>query len=221
LCENECVLPVHQSLSIASSIVGLGWCLGAYQRAIRFAQDKDNMSWPGTAMQTVYHFLITLSRIISISILAYMFPHWAILACCLHILAMATLIQLFDRSAFCSHNWVADIAFSFALGGVYLFTYILPIEGRTRYRFTLYYTMCFLQNLTCGVLWYLYVNDLERASIYFHPVLVLSVVPFVVGICIMVTYYSFFHPRLRKVNEADIIGIGNDIVVSFKTNGDS
>ncbi|XP_069355928.1 cell death abnormality protein 8-like [Maniola hyperantus] len=53
-------LAVHQILSICSSIVGMGWCLAAYQRAVRFAQqDKLNMSWPGTVLQTLWHFLVT------------------------------------------------------------------------------------------------------------------------------------------------------------------
>ncbi|CAB3229293.1 unnamed protein product [Arctia plantaginis] len=127
---------VHQVLSIASSIIGMGWCLAAYQRAVRFAQqDKDNMSWVGTALQTMFHFLVTLSRIISISIIAFLFPHWTILACGIHILITATLLQIFDRSPFCSHTCLGSISFSIALGGVYLFTYIIPVEGKTRYRF--------------------------------------------------------------------------------------
>ncbi|KAJ8710427.1 hypothetical protein PYW07_009793 [Mythimna separata] len=56
---------VHQILSIASSIIGMGWCLAAYQRAVRFYQpDKDNMSWTGTALQTIWHFLVTRKFVI-------------------------------------------------------------------------------------------------------------------------------------------------------------
>jgi hypothetical protein len=51
---------VHQVLSMASSLVGMSWCLAAYQRAVRFAQqDKDNMSWLGSGLQTVYHLLLS------------------------------------------------------------------------------------------------------------------------------------------------------------------
>ncbi|XP_022818383.1 XK-related protein 6 [Spodoptera litura] len=190
---------VHQVLSIASSIVGMGWCLAAYQRAVRFyQQDKYNMSWIGTALQTIWHFLVTLSRIISISVIAYLFPHWTVLACAIHVFITATLIQLFDRSPFCSHNRLADIAFSFALGAVYIFTYILPVEGKTRYRYTIYYSICFIQNLACGAIWYIFVSDEMRNSIYFFPVLAFTVVPYVVGLVIMVIYYRFFHPEISK-----------------------
>lgn len=139
-----------------------------------------------------------MSRIISISVIAFLFPHWTVLACLIHILITATLIQIFDRSPFCSQSRVADVAFSFALGAVYLFTYILPVEGKTRYRYTIYYSICFIQNVTCGAIWYVYVNDDMRSSFYFFPVLAFTVVPYVVGLVIMVIYYRFFHPQVSK-----------------------
>ncbi|CAD0205250.1 unnamed protein product [Chrysodeixis includens] len=190
---------VHQVLSITSSIIGMGWCLAAYQRAVRYdQQDKNNMSWSGTILQTVWHFLVTLSRIISIATIAYLFPHWSVVACAVHIILTASLIQIFERSPFCSHNRLADIAFSFALGGVYLFTYILPVEGRTRYRYLIFYSICFVQNVTCGALWYVYASDDMRSSIYFLPVLAFTVIPYVLGLVVMVIYYRFFHPKVSK-----------------------
>ncbi|XP_041973885.1 XK-related protein 7 [Aricia agestis] len=197
-------LEIHQALSILSSVVGMGWCLAAYQRAIRYAQqDKNNITWTGTILQTLWHFLVTLSRVISISMIAYLYPHWTILACSIHILVMVTWLQIFDRSPFCANNKIGDIAFSFALGAVYLFTYILPIEGRTRYRYTVYYILSFIQNSICAVLWY--TSSYERESKYFYPMLVLSTVPFVIGICFMLIYYAFFHPKLsRRVSEAQV-----------------
>ncbi|XP_030040722.1 XK-related protein 6 [Manduca sexta] len=194
-------LVVHQMLSICSSIGGMGWCLAAYQRAIRFAQqDKANMTWCGSVLQTIWHFLVSLSRIMAISAMAYLYPHWIILACCLHIFITATLLQIFDRSPFCSHNRVGDIAFSFALGGVYLFTYILPIEGRTRYRYSIYYSICFVQNIACSIAWYLFADEPTKLSVYFIPVLVLCLVPYALGLGFMLVYYGFFHPKV-KIND--------------------
>ncbi|XP_050355921.1 XK-related protein 6 [Nymphalis io] len=202
-------LAVHQVLSICSSVVGMGWCLAAYQRAVRFAQqDKDNMSWPGTVLQTAWHFLVSLSRVISISIIAHLFPHWTVLACAVHILVMTTWLQFFDKSPFCSHNKLCEIAFSFALGSVYLFTYILPVEGRTRYRYSVFYSLCFLQNLTCAAIWYMYTDEVTGADVYFYPVLVLSVVPYMLGIMFMILYYAVFHPKTSTIS---------DVTVSFKS----
>ncbi|XP_048000915.1 XK-related protein 6 [Leguminivora glycinivorella] len=204
---------VHQILSICSSVIGMGWCLAAYQRAVRFAQqDKENMSWTGSILQTLWHFLVTLSRVMSISMIAYLFPYWTILACAIHILIMTTWLQLFDRSPFCSQNKMAELSFSLALGAVYLFTYILPIEGKTRYRYAVYYTVCFIQNVVCAVLWFLYASDVMRDSVIFLPAIILTLVPYVIGILLMVIYYSFFHPKLRRGSK--------DISVTFKVNGE-
>ncbi|CAG9571074.1 unnamed protein product [Danaus chrysippus] len=171
--EHDTHLILHQVLSIISSVIGMGWCLAAYQRAVRFAQkDKENVTWAGSVVQTLWHFLVTLSRVISISIISYLFPHWTILACCVHILIMTTWLQFYDRSPFCSNNKLGELCFSLALGAVYLFTYILPIEGRTRYSFM-------------------------RTPIYFYTFLLLCVVPYIMGIALMCLYYGFLHPKTR------------------------
>lgn len=191
-------LIVHQWLSVISSICGLGWCLASYQRSIRYVQeDKENMTWRNSALQTCWHFLVSLSRIMSISAVAYLFPHWTILACSLHIGVTAVLLQIFDRSPFCNHNKIGEIAYSFALGAVYLFTYILPVEARTRYRYTIYYSLCFLENLACAVIWYVLADESTKNSIYFLPVFVLCFVPYVLGLVFMVVYYGFFHPKVK------------------------
>ncbi|CAK1543678.1 unnamed protein product [Leptosia nina] len=200
-------LAVHQLLSICSSIVGMGWCLAAYQRAIRYAQQtKNNITWCGTIFQVLWHFLVTLSRITSISIVAYMFPYWAVLACGIHILIMTMWLQFYDRSTFCSQSKVAEFFFSLALGAVYLFTYILPVEGRTRYRYTLYYSICGIQNLICGLLWILYVDEGLKMSIYFYPVMLLSTVPYVVGLLFMLVYYGCFHPKVSVSSSVSFNG---------------
>ncbi|CAH2097318.1 unnamed protein product [Euphydryas editha] len=192
-------LAVHQALSICSSIVGMGWCLAAYQRAVRFAQqDKDNMSWSGTVLQTAWHFLVTLSRVISLSLIAHLFPYYTVIACAIHILIMSLWLQFYDKSPFCSQSLICEGAFSLTLGAVYLFTYILPNESKTRYRYTVYYTICFIQNLTCAAIWFVYSDELTRSAIYFYPVLVLSIVPYVLGMVFMVIYYAFFHPKTSR-----------------------
>ncbi|KAL4706151.1 hypothetical protein ACJJTC_013616 [Scirpophaga incertulas] len=154
---------VHQLLSMISSLIGMSWCLASYQRAVRFAQhDKENITWLGTALQTIYHYMLTLGRVVAISLMAYLFPYWLILACGIHILVMTAWIQVFEHPTFCSHNLLAELSFSLALGGVYLFTYILSVEGRTRYRYLVYYSICFLQNVTCAALWFVYAPDSVR-----------------------------------------------------------
>lgn len=164
-------------------------------------------------------FSVTVSRIIALAIVAYLYPHWLILAVSVHILMMAAWLQLFDRSPFCAQSTLASIAFSLAMGMVYVFTYVLPIEGRTRYRYALYYTICFVENLGCCVTWYFYADDGIRETIIFYPVLVLSVVPFLLGMVIMIVYYRYVHPKVRKGNQA--VEEFEDVTITFKANGPS
>ncbi|XP_022119691.2 XK-related protein 6 [Pieris rapae] len=206
-------LAIHQLLSICSSIVGMGWCLAAYQRAVRYAQqNKNNITWFGTAFQVIWHFLVTLSRITSISIIAYLFPYWTVLACTIHILIMTTWLQLVDQSTFCTQNKLAEFFFSLALGAVYLFTYILPVEGRTRYRYALYYSICGIQNVICSILWFLFVDEAMRISIYFYPVLVISIIPYMIGLVFMLMYYACFHPKVSVTLSVSFKG--DDVEVS-------
>lgn len=54
------ILTVPQVLSILSSFVSMAWCIASYHRCIRWSQvDKVNISWWGTIMQTMWHFLVS------------------------------------------------------------------------------------------------------------------------------------------------------------------
>lgn len=51
---------VPQILSILSSFLSMAWCIASYHRCIRFSQvDKANISWWGTIMQWLCHFLVS------------------------------------------------------------------------------------------------------------------------------------------------------------------
>lgn len=56
----------------------------------------------------------------------------------------------------------------------------------------------------------MYVSEDMRSSVFYYPVLVLSVVPYCVGIVFMVVYYGFLHPKVR---------MGRSLSVSFKASG--
>lgn len=51
---------VHQLLSIGSSFVSMAWSMASYQRLLRVAlKTKLNISWAGTIVQFMWHFLVT------------------------------------------------------------------------------------------------------------------------------------------------------------------
>jgi hypothetical protein len=185
----------------------MGWCLAAYQRAVRFAQeDKDNISWAGSAMQLLWHFLVSISRIMSIAVIAYLFPLWTVVACATHALFMAAWLQFFERSPFCS-NFLYGIAFSLIMGFVYIFTYIMPVEGRTRYRYAVYYTICFLEDVVCTTLWILCTNKTIQNSSFFNPIIVVSTVPYILGVVCMIFYYQCLHPKIGFIPKHERIRV--------------
>lgn len=122
----------------------------------------------------------------------------------IHAIVMGCWIFIFDRSPFCASNWLHSLLFSLILGFVFIFNYILPKARRTRYRFAIFYALCFLENVVCVVLYVNYSTDDVKNENYFLPLCILAIVPFIVGIAFMILYYLWFHPNVvsrRKYNK--------------------
>lgn len=188
----------------------MAWCIASYHRSIRWSQiDKINISWTGTMVQWSGYFLISLSRVLSIAIIASLFPKWTLIGCVVHAFTMGAWIFLFDRSPFCSSNCVSSAAFSLVLGMVFVFNYILPKARRTRYRYGIFYSICFLENCGCVTLFLMYSSTTsstttaapQMANTFIWLLCVAALVPFVLGIGFMMLYYRRFHPNVRKAVE--------------------
>lgn len=136
----------------------------------------------------------------SIAVVAYLFPYWAVLACGVHALAMAAWLQFFERSPFCS-DMLCGVMFSLIMGFVYIFTYIMPVEGRTRYRYALYYSVCFLEDVVCTILWIVCANTTIRNSSFFNPIIGVTVAPYLFGIVCMILYYQCLHPKMGVITK--------------------
>jgi hypothetical protein len=115
---------------------------------------------------------------------------------------MTTWLSLLERTYFCTSSDIAtkkerigEILFAAILGLVYIFTYITPSEGRTCIRYLVYYMVCFVENLVSAVMWAFEVYPPVQNTWYFIPLLISSIVPFLVGIVFMILYYLYFHPK--------------------------
>lgn len=180
------------------SVLNMAWCIASYHRSIRWSQiDKINISWTGTMVQWSGYFLISLSRVLSIAIIASLYPKWTLIGCGVHGFLMGAWIFLFDRSPFCASNLMASGAFSLVLGMVFVFNYILPKERRTRYRYGIFYSICFVENCACVALFWRYSNW-TTASTFIWLLCGSATIPFVLGIGFMMLYYRKFHPNVRK-----------------------
>lgn len=150
-----------------------------------------------------YLYLIPVSRILSISAVATLFPQWTAVACAVHWVIMTVWLSVLDRTNFCTASrdgatkkeQAGEILFAATLGLVYIFTYITPSEGRTRLRYSVYYMFCFLENLFSAITWASKASPKVQNTWYFLPLLIFSIVPFIVGIVFMILYYLYFHPK--------------------------
>ncbi|XP_055325852.1 XK-related protein 6-like, partial [Sitodiplosis mosellana] len=186
-----------QMLSLCSSMFSMAWCIASYHRCIRLSQlDKINISWIGSIVQSSWHLTITVSRILSIAIVASLFPKLTLLCFSIHAILMGLWVFIFDRSPFCSNSLIHSLFFSLILGFVFIFNYILPKARPTRYRYATFYSICFLENIICVVLYVTFSKEEDKQEDYFLILCIMSIVPFIVGVFFMVLYYLWFHPNL-------------------------
>lgn len=170
--------------------------MAAYQRLLRVSmKDKNNISWAGTIMQFMWHFLVTVSRILCISVIASIYLNYTVLGVLLHWMVMTVWLHVgTSETNFCNKNKIYDSALFAVFGMVYVFTYVNLSEGRTFIKYLFFYFILFLENTLANVFWILNSNKEVTDSLYYRPVVYLNIMPFILGIVFMVLYYKVFHP---------------------------
>lgn len=189
------MLLIHQLLSIISSFVSMAWSMASYHRSVRFVlETKGNISKMGTVMQFMWHFLVTVSRILSISCLASICYRSAVGGLACHWLVMTLWLCVSEKTQFCNNQKCFDIIFFSVFGLVYTFTHVNISDGKTRCKYIFFYTLCFLENIVATFVWMFLAEEIMKNSYYYVPIIVLNIVPFITGIIFMITYYKVFHP---------------------------
>ncbi|XP_014248240.1 XK-related protein 6 [Cimex lectularius] len=212
---------IHQVGSIASSVLSMAWSMASYHRSIRLCQrDKSNISLTGTAVQFLWHFNITASRILSITAIAYNHPYLTVSACCIHWIVMTFWLALFENTQFvvAESTWRAKISEMFfcgILGLVYIFTYLTPSEGSTRHRYLVYYPICFFENVTAIIIWTIFAEPAIRDSWFYIPMIISGILPFIIGLLFMALFYKLLHPQTsRRVHTAETVRSDVDVQTS-------
>ncbi|KAK4884790.1 hypothetical protein RN001_001061 [Aquatica leii] len=187
---------VHQLLSIGSSFVSMAWSMAAYQRLLRFSlKDKNNISWAGTIIQFMWHFLVTVSRILCISVISSIYLNYTVLGLLIHWLVMTIWLHVgTSETNFCNKNKIYDSALFAIFGMVYIFTYVNLTEGKTFIKYLFFYLILFFENTLANVFWILERDTELMKSLYYKPVVYLNIIPFILGIIFMILYYKVFHP---------------------------
>ncbi|KAJ8967408.1 hypothetical protein NQ314_002915 [Rhamnusium bicolor] len=197
---------VHQLLSIGSSFVSMAWSMASYQRLLRVSlRNKHNISWAATIVQFMWHFLVTVSRILCISVLASIYPVFAVLGLLGHWFVMTIWLSCTSaNNNFCDHNRLYDFLFYSIFGAVYIFTHVVLVEGPTCFKYLIFYVILFSENTVANILWILYGDSDMKKKDYYIPIIYLNVIPFIFGIFFMVLYYKVLHPSTGCNRQQDV-----------------
>ncbi|CAH0551967.1 unnamed protein product [Brassicogethes aeneus] len=186
---------VHQYLSIGSSFVSMAWSMASYQRLLRVSlKNKSNISWKGTVVQFLWHVLVTVSRILCISVMASVYPVSTIAVLMIHWFVMTFWLSTSQPNNFCGHNRFYDFLFFSIFGAVNIFTHVVLVDGPTCCKYTLFYLVLFCENMAATVVWVISADDDLKQTMYFKPIIYANVIPFLIGIIFMILYYKCFHP---------------------------
>ncbi|XP_029032765.1 XK-related protein 6-like [Osmia bicornis bicornis] len=209
---------IHQVASILSSLGSMGWAMASYHRSIRLVQqDKLNIGVTGTVLQFLWHFCTTVSRILSLSVVASIWPLYTAIGCICHWIGMTAwiIIDSHGMLEFCrNHNHaphytpkikerINSILFSLVIGIVHIFIYLNAVDGSTFLKHVFFYIVCFLENITATVFWICTSSNEVKNSWYFNVLTILCIIPFLLGITAMTVYYSAFHPSLKHQNSVN------------------
>ncbi|XP_076654869.1 XK-related protein 6 [Halictus rubicundus] len=206
---------IHQVATILSSLASMGWAMASYHRSIRLVQqDKLNIGIMGTVLQFLWHFCTTVSRILSLSVVASIWPIHTGIACILHWISMSCWIIVDSHGIleFCRNynhaphcppklkERVYSVLLSLVIGVVHVFIYLNAVDGSTLFKHVFFYTVCFFENISATVLWTYASSDEVKQAWYFNVLIVFCIIPFLIGIKAMIVYYYGFHPSIKRLN---------------------
>lgn len=96
--------------------------------------------------------IISVSRVLALSLLASIFPVWMGCICAIHWGVMSFWLAIGHNQSSCGSR-CEELLFSMALGLAYVLAFISPKDGSTRYLYLAYYLVCFMENTGALVVW--------------------------------------------------------------------
>ena len=183
---------VGQIVSCVSSLCSISWAMAAYQRALRASlDDKAKLGYVQLALMFTWRLFTVGTRVIALALFASCFDwrmfvivgvHWAIML----------LWILVQKTKFCQTR-VEELFFNIIAAVINIFDFFNLIEGHTRLRYVIYYSIVYAENCMMMVLYYSVVSTTSHWYVPMSMITVLGL--FFVGILIQLVYYVHFHPN--------------------------
>ncbi|PAA73256.1 hypothetical protein BOX15_Mlig001976g2, partial [Macrostomum lignano] len=192
-----------QAVSSLISLFALSYAVCSYQSALRSGRiDKKKLSIPAFIVMLLWKLFIVFSRVMALSLTAATRPFLLIgfLACHYGLMLVWIMCQ---RTDFCNGKRFLEFCYNLVVSVVMCFDYFNVLEGRTRLKYIVYYSLVGVENFTLlGIWFFLRDESLAPFTYQFNVSLVLvsmGLGSFFVGLLFMALYYMCLHPsgRLR------------------------
>uniref|UniRef100_A0A1L8D9B2 XK-related protein n=2 Tax=Nyssomyia neivai TaxID=330878 RepID=A0A1L8D9B2_9DIPT len=205
----EEALTVWQGCLLVNCIIHMSYTLGSHQKCLRLATPgKKQIGCCGQIFHLIWNLSMSITRILAIALCASIAPQWTLIGCIVHVLIFGLYIFITDgrNHNLCSYNFFTKFLFSLTIGTIFLFHLIPVKEGPTRYKYATFYTICFVENVTCLIFYYFY-TDWKLMPIYlFYTFAGAIILGFFLGITFQIIYYTCFHPNVTaKVATRDLV----------------
>lgn len=73
--------------------------------------------------------------------------------------------------------------------------YKILILCEFNFRYSFYYITCFIETIICVSIYAVYVEENFHPKHIYFGIIAMSIIPYVLGICFMILYYSKYHPK--------------------------
>jgi len=154
---------------------------------------------------------IAVARILSIGVIASIWPMYTIIGCIAHWVIMTTWILIDSHGIleFCrTYNHpphmqpvfkerVKSALFAMIIGVVHIFIFLNVIDNKTFWKHLYFYMLCCLENVASNLLWQLTASVEAKTAWYFNTFPIVCLLSFFVGVVALVMYYTMFHPTKR------------------------
>lgn len=186
-----------QAVNLVSALVELSLSQSAYHRALRRSSpSKHNMTKLGAFVQFLSHCCVIGSRVLALAAFASQFRHWIFVFCAIHWTIMTSWL-IMQRTTFCASSLghprlFEELVFNVIIAGIYLFCFINVKDEPTRWKYTIYYFIIWIENVVLSTLWFLKVDP---GVWYRIPLLTCVIASLAAGLMFLILYYQFLHPN--------------------------
>ncbi|KAM8822827.1 XK-related protein 9 [Spinachia spinachia] len=199
---------VLQYLSMASSFFNIAWSLVDYRRCLRrsLAHIGEMPSGLPTAIYLLYKLCTITSHILSYTLLLVLSPYSAIGLTVLSLLGTAWTHVL--QTNFCSSRKL-ELLYRAVIGVILTFTFFNVKGQDTKVHMAIYYSFHVFVNVSAPLLLGL-LKPASQTEAFLLTVSGLIFAGSALGLCFLVLYYLFLHPK-EKWREADELDGGDTV----------